>query len=237
MTSRPRVRKPSNVGRKVQSEVVLAYALVHPQSSTKQISENYGLSKSPLWTILNESGAHPYPSTPVKGLLPRDAERFVETKLHVVNNLEYHPTFLADIKCTDEACFSRNGMCNRQNVHAWSLENPRYAAEVRHQLRWSINVWCGIFNDRLIGPVFYEGTLTGQRYLKLLKVVITDFVENLPLPQLRNVWFQHDGAPPLKISNLKQYLMETFQNQVIGCKANDNSMSKRFVASAFGGTQ
>ncbi|GBM30292.1 hypothetical protein AVEN_52696-1 [Araneus ventricosus] len=87
---------------------------------------------------------------------------------------------------------------------------------MRHQLRSSINVWCEIFNDRLIGPVFYEGTLTGQRYLEILQDVITDFVENLPLHQLQNVWFQHDGAPPRKISNVKQYLMETFQNQVIG---------------------
>ncbi|GBN44672.1 hypothetical protein AVEN_26931-1 [Araneus ventricosus] len=65
-----------------------------------------------------------------------------------------------------------------------TLENPRYAVEVRQQLRWSINVWCGIFNDRLIGSVFYEGTLTGQRYLELLQDVITDFVENLPLQQM-----------------------------------------------------
>ncbi|GBM06760.1 hypothetical protein AVEN_63003-1 [Araneus ventricosus] len=69
--SRPRVR---NVGRKVQPEGVLAYALAHPESSTKMISENYGLSKSRVWTILNESGTHPYRSTPVHGMLPRDAE-------------------------------------------------------------------------------------------------------------------------------------------------------------------
>ncbi|GBN34149.1 hypothetical protein AVEN_79350-1 [Araneus ventricosus] len=74
----------------------------------------------------------------------------------------------------------------------------------------------GIFNDRLSGPVFYEGTLTVQRYLKLLQDVITDFVENLTLHQLQNLWFQHDGAPPHKISNVKQYLMKTFQNQIIG---------------------
>ncbi|GBM13246.1 hypothetical protein AVEN_214947-1 [Araneus ventricosus] len=37
MTSRPRVR-PSNVGRKMQPEDLLAYALAHPQSSTKMIS-------------------------------------------------------------------------------------------------------------------------------------------------------------------------------------------------------
>ncbi|GBN00352.1 hypothetical protein AVEN_270121-1 [Araneus ventricosus] len=50
-----------NVGRKVQPEDVLAYALSHPQSSTKMINENCGLSKSRVLTILNESGAHPYP--------------------------------------------------------------------------------------------------------------------------------------------------------------------------------
>ncbi|GBO32686.1 hypothetical protein AVEN_109494-1 [Araneus ventricosus] len=102
---------------------------------------------------------HPYRSTLVQGLLPRDAERRYTWCNFVMNNLEDHPTFLEDIVWTDEACFLRNGMFNRQNVHTWSLENPRYAVEVRHQLRWSINVWCGIFNDRLIGPIFYEGML------------------------------------------------------------------------------
>ncbi|GBM44745.1 hypothetical protein AVEN_83873-1 [Araneus ventricosus] len=49
VTSRPRVRRPRNVGRKVQPKEpkdVLSYSLVHPQSSTKTISENCGLSES-----------------------------------------------------------------------------------------------------------------------------------------------------------------------------------------------
>ncbi|GBL99494.1 hypothetical protein AVEN_68780-1 [Araneus ventricosus] len=75
VTSRPRVHRPRNVRRKVQSQDVLEYALAHPQSSTKMISENCGLSKSSVWTILNESGAQPYRYTPVQRLLPRDAER------------------------------------------------------------------------------------------------------------------------------------------------------------------
>ncbi|GBM41796.1 hypothetical protein AVEN_92014-1 [Araneus ventricosus] len=135
VTSRPR-----NVGRKMQPEDVLAYALGHPQSSTKMISENSGLSKSHVWTILNESGAHPYQSTHVQGLLPRNAERRYTWCNFVTTNLEGHPKFLADIIWTDEAYFSPNGMFNRQNVHTWSLENPRYAVKVRHQLRSSINV-------------------------------------------------------------------------------------------------
>ncbi|GBN51853.1 hypothetical protein AVEN_206500-1 [Araneus ventricosus] len=164
VTSRPRVRRPCNVGRKVQPEHVLAYALAHTQSSTKMISENCGLSKSRVWTILNESGAHPYRSTPVQVLLTRYAERRYTWCNFVMNNLEDHPTFLVDIIWMDEACFSRNGMCNRQIIHTWSLENPRFSVEVRHELCRSINVWCETFNDRLIGKVFYEGKLTGQRY-------------------------------------------------------------------------
>ncbi|GBM29967.1 hypothetical protein AVEN_167442-1 [Araneus ventricosus] len=115
-------------------------------------SENCGLSKSRVWTILNESGAHPYRSTPVQGLLPRDAERCYTWRNFVMNNLEDHPTFLADIIWTDEACFSRNGMFNRQNVHTWSLENPRYAVNYAGRL---------MFDDKLNGLVFQEGTLTG----------------------------------------------------------------------------
>ncbi|GBL80768.1 hypothetical protein AVEN_26212-1 [Araneus ventricosus] len=75
VTSRPQVRRPRNVGRKVQPEDVLAYAHAHPQSSTKMISENCGLSEGHVWTILNESGAHPYRSTPAKGLMLRNVTR------------------------------------------------------------------------------------------------------------------------------------------------------------------
>ncbi|GBN40147.1 hypothetical protein AVEN_89911-1, partial [Araneus ventricosus] len=39
---------------------------------------------------------------------------------------------------------------------------------------------------------------------------------DLPLSDLRNVWFQHDGAPPHKVSSVQQYIRDTFLQQVIG---------------------
>ncbi|GBN13865.1 hypothetical protein AVEN_270087-1 [Araneus ventricosus] len=193
VTSRPRVRRPRNVGRKLQPEDVLSYALVHSQSSKKMISENCGLKKSRVWTILNEAGAHPYRSIPVQRLLPRHAERRYTWCHFVMNNLVDHPKFLADIIWTDEACFSHNGMFNRRNVHTSLPENPRYSVEIPHQLRWSINVWCGIFNDRLNGLVFYEGKLTGQRYLELLHDVITATL--LRLYRCNNLYASNMTAP------------------------------------------
>ncbi|GBM34910.1 hypothetical protein AVEN_41458-1 [Araneus ventricosus] len=87
------------------------------------ISENCGLSKSHVWIILNESGFHPYRFTPLQGLLPRDAERRYTWCNFVMNNLEDHLTFPAGIIWTDEACVSRNGIFNRQNIHTWYNNN------------------------------------------------------------------------------------------------------------------
>ena len=46
----------------------------------------------------------------------------------------------------------------------------RCAVEVWHQARWWINVWCGIYNNRLTGQVSYEDKLTKSRYLELTKL-------------------------------------------------------------------
>jgi len=34
--------------------------------------------------------------------------------------------------------------------------------ETQHQVKWNINVWCGILNGQIIGPYFYDGNLTGK---------------------------------------------------------------------------
>ncbi|GBO03236.1 hypothetical protein AVEN_243145-1 [Araneus ventricosus] len=73
-------------------------------------------------------------SIPIHTCAGIDAERRYTWCNFLMNNLEDHPTFLADIIWTDEACLSRNGMFNRQNVHTWSLKNRRYAVAVRHLL-------------------------------------------------------------------------------------------------------
>ncbi|GBN85872.1 hypothetical protein AVEN_269690-1 [Araneus ventricosus] len=40
--------------------------------------------------------------------------------------------------------------------------------------------------------------------------------EDLPLSDLRNIWFQNDGAHTHKVSSVQQYIRDTFQQQVIG---------------------
>ena len=78
------------------------------------------------------------------------------------------------------------------------------------------NVWCAFYNNTLIGLTFHDGTFTGARYFQLLQNVITNFAKNLPLINLRNLWFQHDGAPDHKTSPVKQNLIKELGNQIIG---------------------
>ena len=46
--------------------------------------------------------------------------------------------------------------------HRWSHENPHGTVETNFQRRFSINVWCGMIDDMLIGPVVLRDRTTGQ---------------------------------------------------------------------------
>ena len=130
--------------------------------------------------------------------------------------MQVHPTFFADVVWTEETYFSRNGMHNRQHIHCWALGNLKLSTNVQHQLCFGINIWCAIYNNKLIGPIFYDGILTGARYLQLLLNIMPIFLQNFLVIYLRNVWFEHDGAPAHKTSPVKQCLVMEFGNQVIG---------------------
>ena len=64
VTSPARSGRPAKVGRQVQPDEVLAYALAYPKCSTREISLHNCLSKSQDWKILSKLDAHPYQPTP-----------------------------------------------------------------------------------------------------------------------------------------------------------------------------
>ena len=64
-------------------------------------------------------------------------------------------------------------------MHYWANENPRWIRTVPFQHPWSVNCWCGIVVDHVIGPYFFEDRLTWQIY--------ANFPQNV-LPQLCSVF-------------------------------------------------
>ncbi|KAJ8938062.1 hypothetical protein NQ318_014543 [Aromia moschata] len=66
---------------------------------------------------------------------------------------------------------------NRTVKFLWSTKNPHWMMEANTQYLEKVNVWAGIIDSQIIGPYFFDGTLTGARYL--------DFLQNFLVPELR----------------------------------------------------
>lgn len=191
-------------------DAVLQYFERNPCASTNDAARRYGVSQYYVWRLLNFTGHHPYHYESVQDLHHGDGPariRFCEWLLENINS---------NILWTDEALFTRVGLYNRKNEHFWALSNPHVIKTNYHQVRFSANVWAGIIGNVIVGPVFIEGSLTGGHYLDMLRGVIEELLEDLPLSLYSNHYFQHDGAPPHYTRAVREYLDSRYGQMWIG---------------------
>lgn len=71
--------------------------------------------------------------------------------------MEDDPSVIKKVLWTDECKLQNNGILNRQTSRYWSNKNPFWMRKSKFQVMWSINVWCGIVGNTLVGPYFFEG--------------------------------------------------------------------------------
>jgi hypothetical protein len=62
-------------------------------------------------------------------------------------------------------------------MHVWADANPHVIRQGRFQSRFSINLWAGILDGKLVGPFELPQRMNGQRYLRFLR---TDLPQLLP---------------------------------------------------------
>jgi hypothetical protein len=72
----------------------------------------------------------------------------------------------------------------------------------------------GVIGDRILGPIIYDGHLTGERYLNFLENEIGGFLEDLPNQD--DLFFQQDGAPPHNARIVTDFLDNRFGENWIG---------------------
>ena len=127
--------------------------MVHrsPTASTRRLSARIGVSRT-----LHEDGLYPFHPQPVQNLHPGDSAMHLEFCHWLHTNRHLLPLILF----TDEATFTRNGINNTSKSHRWSHENPHGTVETNFQRRFSINVWCSMIDDMLIGPVILDDRMT-----------------------------------------------------------------------------
>lgn len=149
---------------------------------------------------------YPYKVLPVQKLSEENKAARLRFCLEMIDRLEQDPQFFNKIIWTDESSFSTSGVFNRRNVHYWSTENPKTFREIKHSGRQSVHVWAGILNNRVIGPIFFDGIMNGNRYFELINGVVPDLRN-----QNNDVIWQQDGAPPHNVVAVTQYLNEHFE--------------------------
>ena len=126
---------------------------------------------------------HPYKVQLIHELSEDNPDRRLEYCESFMRHCDDNPNFLNSVVFSDEATFYLNGTVNRHNCRYWAREQPHWVQAAHTQRPQKINVWVGIINGRFIGPYFFHGNLTADRYLDHLRTaVLPDLIATFPDP-------------------------------------------------------
>jgi hypothetical protein len=195
--------------------IILAYFHVHPYASIRDAARDMGMTFYQIQRILKYHKFHNYSLKPVQELYPDDLGRRIEFCENILVVYQNDPSFLSKIIWTDECKFDREGVFNRKNEHYWSENNPHKKKLRNYQRRFSVNVICFMIDNRIHYHIYYNN-LNSHRYVEILRTVVTEFLDNLPLNVLQNCWYQLDGAPAHSTGEVENVLAEIFEDRWIG---------------------
>lgn len=214
------VQPHHNKGRKIRRRIrdersadVLASSIISPHDSLRRREIDSGVSYSTIHNILKENKFHPY-----RIQLHQDLNNYdIAQRLAFCNWCHDQPAgFHQRILWTDECTFKSDATVNTWNFRYWAPQNPHWLRTIDRQHIWKVNVWCGIFDDKIIGPIIFDGNLNSQRYVQLLETDLPNLLEDIPLNLRLNMWFQQDGCPSHTARTPRAVLNRLFTNRWIG---------------------
>jgi hypothetical protein len=148
-----------------------------PRTSIRRISARLRIPHMRVWRTLHTEGMYPYHIARVQNLEPADMCSWSE----LCCCINFNPRVLSKVSYTDKAHLTRNGVNNTRNSHLWVRNNTYGTVEIKYQHRFSVNVWCGLIGDQLIGPYIFPQRLTGALYSNVLQDELPALLENGPL--------------------------------------------------------
>ena len=217
---RPRLGRPK-VPLDTRLDTLLALQ-ENPHRTSRELALDNGISQRSVVKYLKLEKWHPYKLQLVHELSEDDPDHrieFCETMMEMCNR---DLGLAARIIFSDESTFTLNGEVNRQNLRYWAPQNPHWMREHHTQNPQKVNVWAGIVGDRILGPYFFEGHLTGEIYLNFLRdellPALAELYPNPTDPDLPHpsLWYQQDGAPPHYARIVRNFLDATFAGHWIG---------------------
>ena len=131
-----------------------------PRLSTRRMDSRIGVSLMQVRRTLHEEDLYPYHDQRVQHLEPGDHAQ----RMYMCHWIKAYPELLSVILFSDETSFTRDGVNNSRNVHALSHNNLHVTSVPNFHRRFTVNVWCGVLGNKLIGPFVFDNNLTGNAY-------------------------------------------------------------------------
>ena len=174
------------------------------------------MSRHSVLRILHRNKFHAYHISLHQELHGQDFVNRIRFCEWVLAQLAENLSLLSHVLFTDEAEFTNHGQLNKHNMHYWASKNPYWLRAVEHQRQWTVNVWCGILGDNIIGPYFIDGTLNGHKYAEFLTEVLPVLLHDVRLDVRLKMWYQHDGCPAHWAGAPRMLLHTKFPHRWIG---------------------
>ncbi|KAL7639566.1 UNVERIFIED_CONTAM: hypothetical protein RMT77_010067 [Armadillidium vulgare] len=199
---------------------VLLYAQEHPTTSLWQTGRVLGISKDSFRHILYMYNISPFRAHIVHGLHHGDHGGRVQFLALLCFIFYNNPDAQRRILWTDEARFTNNSMINLWNYEYWAEENSHITYSILFYVVYSINVWCGLLDNMLIGLYFYHENLNSERYLEFLETTVPDLFRDVPLHKSQDLYYQQDGCPGHTERAIQYQLNVSYPNWWIGTQGS-----------------
>lgn len=162
---------------------------------------------------LRRYGYKPYKILPVQELTELHKRKRLTFCQEMLRRINENPDIFQQICWTDESSFSTAGIFNRKNRRSWENKHNRQrkVKQIKKSGRKSIKIWCGIFQNRVVGPLFFNYKLTGRTYLTRILPKVSDMLEEqFTGDQLNNMIWHQDGASPHNVVEVREHLNNQF---------------------------
>lgn len=139
------------IARTVRNEErILAAFGRDPTLSIREVARMMQLSCSTIQRTLKTEKMHAYHYTRVHRLQAEDFPARLEFCRWILRRHEDDHNFLGNVLFTNESTFGRDSTWIYHNYHYWEDVNPNVTTERNFQHRFSINLWAGIIDGRLV---------------------------------------------------------------------------------------
>ena len=206
--------RPKSVRTAEEIERVEDYFEENPSMSTRRATQELGIARSSLQRILkHDVKLFPYKIQIFQQLTSHDIERRLAFGQRMLRWLDRSKLDSGKIWFSDEAHFWLTGHVNKQNHRFWAKENP-HVFQTTSMKPQRLTVWCALSSEGIIGPVFFNGNVNGERYNQMLKEKFLPVAHGLQ--KVENWWYMQDGALPHRTNQVFETLDEHFHGRVIG---------------------